>query len=639
MGRRVADAGATGGSGVCGIAGVWCFGAATEGDIRARVVAMSDTLERRGPDASGTWVDSRVGLGLGHRRLSILDLSSAANQPMIHDSYVITYNGEIYNFVELRRRLALEGAVFRTQSDTEVILAAVARWGIAATLPRLRGMFAFAMWDAKRRTLALARDPLGIKPLYYGWNGKDFVFASELKAISEAPGFSRELNREAMADFIGKSYVPAPQSVFRDIYKLRPGRVVTINERGEWREEIFFDATAAASSPSQRGSDADEAVEDLHDAIADAVRCHTVADVPIGTFLSGGIDSTLVTCLMQSTSARPVRTFAAGFEDEDFDEAGKAREIAKHLGTDHHEITVSAQAMLAEVPTLPLVYDEPFGDSSQIPTCLLAKFARKHVTVVLSGDGGDELFCGYDRYVRTWQAWHLVRWLPLWMRRAGRIVMSQALQAGRRDAPMGRQARLLSLLDADGFEMVYERLTTNRLPDVLLDEEPRVVPEPSRHAMRTVEDLMLRDLSTYLPDDILTKVDRASMIVGLEVRVPLLDLEVVARALRIPLDYKWRAGEQKWILKRILERYLPRKLFVHPKHGFRVPLASWLRGPLRDWAEDLITERALSQHGLFDGAAVRRVWRAHLDGVRGLHHALWDILMLQAWLREWRCYS
>jgi asparagine synthase (glutamine-hydrolysing) len=642
MGGRVADAGATGGSGVCGIAGVWCFGAATEGDIRARVVAMSDTLERRGPDASGMWVDSRVGLGLGHRRLSILDLSSAANQPMIHDSYVITYNGEIYNFVELRRRLALEGAVFRTQSDTEVILAAVARWGIAATLPRLRGMFAFAMWDAKRRTLALARDPLGIKPLYYGWNGKDFVFASELKAISEAPGFSRELNREAMADFIGKSYVPAPQSVFRDIYKLRPGRVVTINERGEWREEIFFDATAAASSPSQRGSDgrlADEAVEDLHDAIADAVRCHTVADVPIGTFLSGGIDSTLVTCLMQSTSARPVRTFAAGFEDEDFDEAGKAREIAKHLGTDHHEITVSAQAMLAEVPTLPLVYDEPFGDSSQIPTCLLAKFARKHVTVVLSGDGGDELFCGYDRYVRTWQAWHLVRWLPLWMRRAGRIVMSQALQAGRRDAPMGRQARLLSLLDADGFEMVYERLTTNRLPDVLLDEEPRVVPEPSRHAMRTVEDLMLRDLSTYLPDDILTKVDRASMTVGLEVRVPLLDLEVVARALRIPLDYKWRAGEQKWILKRILERYLPRKLFVHPKHGFRVPLASWLRGPLRDWAEDLITEPALSQHGLFDGAAVRRVWRAHLDGVRGLHHALWDILMLQAWLREWRCYS
>jgi len=626
---------------MCGIAGVWCFGATTDDDVRARVVAMSKALERRGPDASGTWVDSRVGLGLGHRRLSILDLSSAANQPMIHDGYVITYNGEIYNFAELRRRLASEGAVFRTQSDTEVILAAAARWGVAATLPRLRGMFAFAMWDAKRRTLILARDPLGIKPLYYGRSQNDFVFASELKAIAAASGFRRELNREALADFIGKSYVPAPQSVFRDIYKLRPGHVVTINERGEWREEIFFDVIAAAPSRSHRESNCgipDEAIENVHDAIADAVRCHTVADVPIGTFLSGGIDSTLVTCLMQSSSDRPVRTFSAGFEDEDFDEAGKAREIAKHLGTDHHEITVSAQAMLGEVPSLPLVYDEPFGDSSQIPTCLLAKFARKHVTAVLSGDGGDELFCGYDRYARTWRAWQLIRWLPLGMRRAGRVVMSQALQAGRRDAPIGRTARLLSLLDADAFETVYERLTTNRLPDILLDGAPRIGPEPHRSTLRTVEDLMLRDLGTYLPDDILTKVDRASMTVGLEVRVPLLDREVVARALRIPLGYKWRAGEQKWILKKILERYLPKQLFLHPKQGFRAPLASWLRGPLRDWAEGLITERALSQYGLFDAAAVRRVWRAHLDGVQGLHHALWDILMLQAWLREWRCH-
>jgi asparagine synthase (glutamine-hydrolysing) len=614
----------------------------TESDIRTRVVAMSDTLERRGPDASGTWIDARVGLGLGHRRLSILDLSSAANQPMIHENYVITYNGEIYNFAELRRRLVSEGAVFRTLSDTEVILTAVARWGLASTLLRLRGMFAFALWDTNKRTLALARDPLGIKPLYYGRNGKDFVFASELKAISAAPGFRRELNREALTDFVGKSYIPAPQSVFRDIYKLRPGRVVTVDARGKWSEEVFFDATAAAPSipPGEgNGRSVEAAVEDLHATLADAVRYHTVADVAIGSFLSGGIDSTLVTCLMQSTSSRPIRTFSVGFEDEDFDEAKKARQIAMHLGTDHHEMTVSEQAMLSEVPTLPSVYDEPFGDSSQVPTCLLAKFARKHVTVVLSGDGGDELFCGYDRYARTWQAWHLVRWLPLRMRRAGRKVMSRVVQAGHRDAPLGRKARLLSLLDADGFEMVYERLTTNMLPDILLDGEPRARPESSRQAMRTVEDLMVRDLCTYLPDDILTKVDRASMAVGLEVRVPLLDLEVVTRALRIPLGYKWREGEQKWILKKILERYLPKQLFLHPKQGFRVPLASWLRGPLRDWAEDLLTERALRQHGFFDGAAVRRIWRAHLDGVKGLHHALWDIVMLQAWLKEWRCYS
>ena len=626
---------------MCGIAGVWRFRPVTESEIRTRVVAMSDALERRGPDASGAWIDARAGLGFGHRRLSILDLSSAANQPMRHDNYVITYNGEIYNFAELRGELASAGASFKTHSDTEVVLIAVARWGIAATLRRLRGMYALAIWDTERRSLVLARDPLGIKPLYYGLNGKEFVFASELKAISAAPEFSRELNREVLGDFLCKSYIPAPHSVFRHIYKLRPGRLLTVAPDGTWSEETFFDAGAAAPTLADdtAHSRLDETVDRLHDVIADAVRCHSVADVAVGSFLSGGIDSTLVTCLMQATNRGRIMTFSAGFEDAEFNEAEKARQIANHLGTDHHEMIVSERAMLSEVPTLPLVYDEPFGDSSQIPTCLLARFARKHVTVVLSGDGGDELFCGYDRYARTWRAWHLLSWVPLGMRRVSRGVVSWVLRAGRGDAVLGRKARLLSLLDADGFETMYERLTSNLVPGMLQDGDPRLVREPSRNGLRTVEDLMLKDLRTYLPDDILTKVDRASMRCGLEVRVPLLDLEVVRRALRIPLNLKWRAGEQKWILKRILERYLPSQLFRHPKQGFRVPLASWLRGPLRDWAEDLLSERELRQRGLFNAAAVTRIWQAHIAGVKGLHHALWDVLMLQAWLREWRCYS
>jgi asparagine synthase (glutamine-hydrolysing) len=562
---------------------------------------------------------------------------------MCYENYVITYNGEIYNFRDLRRELEREGTLFRTHSDTEVLLAAIAQWGLHAALPRLRGMFAFAVWDIRSRTLVLARDPIGIKPLYYGWSGKTFVFASELKAIMVVPGFCRELNRQALGDYLRASYIPAPKSIFRGIYKLRPGHVVTVDARGECDDRMYFDAREAAcrtpACADGARSSLEETIDQLHAAIADSVRCHMVADVPVGSFLSGGIDSSLVTCLMQASGSRRVKTFSAGFEDRNFDEAVHARQIAKQLGTDHHEVLVSEHTMLSAIPTLAVVFDEPFADSSQVPTCLLAKIARYHVTVALSGDGGDELFGGYDRYARTRLAWRLMRWLPLGVRRTGRKAITRVLRVTGSDFGIGRPARLLSLLDAEDFESMYDRLSSNPPPDYLLCAEHRVEKDVGRSALRTVEDLMLRDLLTYLPDDILTKVDRSSMGVGLEVRVPLLDLRVVANALRIPLQYKWRAGEQKWIVRKILERYLPKHLFVRRKQGFRVPLAAWLRGPLRGWADDLLSERELHRFGIFDGVAVGRLWRAHVAGVRGLHHTIWDVLMLQAWLREWRCYS
>ncbi|MEW5926329.1 MAG: asparagine synthase (glutamine-hydrolyzing) [Gemmatimonadota bacterium] len=646
---------------MCGITGFWSEGTLSTSprDVLRR---MTDTLRHRGPDDEGQWTDPDAGVALGHRRLSILDLSPEGHQPMASHGgrYVVVFNGEVYNFEEIRRELADAGAAppFRGHSDTEVMLAAFEAWGVESAVGRFVGMFAFALWDRRERTLHLVRDRLGIKPLYYGWAGGSLVFGSELKALRAFPGFAAEVDRGAVALFLRHSYVPAPHTVYRGIHKLLPGSILSLRAPGERAApRAFWSARETAESGLRdplRGSDA-ELADGLDARLREAVRLRMIADVPVGAFLSGGIDSSVVVALMQAESARPVQTFTIGSTDAAYDEADHAREVARHLGTDHHELYVSPEDALAVIPDLPAMYDEPFGDSSQIPTFLVSRLARGRVTVSLSGDGGDELFAGYNRHVWGQRIWRRAGWIPRPARSAGSRLLGSVAPGTwdraystlspvlprrmRHRYPGYKVHKLAEVIGSESPEAMYRALVSQwKSPGEVVSgaREPRTVlseaPLLDGRAGFT-ERMMYLDLVSYLPDDILTKVDRASMAVSLEARVPLLDHRVVEYAWRLPLDVKLRDGTGKWILRQVLQRYVPRELVERPKAGFGVPLGEWLRGPLRGWAEELLDPRALREQGFFRPEAIRGRWDEHLAGRRSWEHPLWNVLMFQAWLR------
>ena len=624
---------------------------------------MTATLSHRGPDDSGAWVDPDSGVALGHRRLAVIDLSEAGNQPMVSHGgrYVMTYNGEIYNMTEIRERLSAEGHRFRGHSDTEVMLTGIESWGLEPALARMNGMFAFALWDRQQRVLQLGRDRLGEKPLFYGWAGDTFLFGSELKALRAHPDFRRDIDLGALALYFRHNCVPAPHSIYAGCFKLPPGSLLTVpaattSERPVPKPYWSARQVAEAGADSPTEGSALELTEQLEHLLTDAVRLRMHADVPLGAFLSGGVDSSTVVALMQSQSDRRVKTFTVGFADANYDESAFAAAVARHLGTDHTELAVTAADAMAVIPRLPVMYDEPFSDSSQIPTFLVSQLSRRHVTVSLSGDGGDELFGGYNRYSWGPALWRRIRATP-------RPARSLAANLMRRPSPQAWDAlfrladpalperlrvrnpgakvhKMAGVLQSAGLEDMYVRLASHwRDPAALVTgarEATTAVNDAAQWPMLTdpVERMMYLDLVSYLPDDILVKVDRASMAVSLEARVPMLDHRVVEFAWRVPLSMKIRDGRGKWLLRQVLYRHVPADLIDRPKAGFGLPIGDWLRGPLRDWAETLLAEDRLRRDGYLDPRVVRGVWDAHLSGRGDLQYQVWDVLMFQSWLDE-----
>jgi asparagine synthase (glutamine-hydrolysing) len=656
---------------MCGIAGI--FG---ERARDARVVrAMSGSLAHRGPDDEGVWIDPDAGIALGHRRLSIVDLSPAGHEPM-HSAdgrFVLTFNGEIYNFEELRRALEEQGALpeggWRGHSDTEVFLQAISRWGVEEALQKSAGMFAFALWDRRDRLLALVRDRFGEKPLYYGWAGTDFVFGSELKALRSHPGFDNPIDRNALALFAARTHVPAPLSIYRRIFKLRPGCILRIDADGAANSLDRPPVEDAAGGGirltrywsyrhvvlgglAEPISDEVEVLEQLEEALTVSIRGQSFADVPVGAFLSGGIDSSTVVALYQKHASIPVRTFSIGFENAAFNEAKHAKAVAGHLGTVHHEHYVTAREAREVIPLLPSMYDEPFADSSQIPTHLVSRFARQQVTVALTGDGGDELFGGYNRHVHAPRLWRQMQRLPSSVRALAGSPLSRVpsqfwdrvseLTGGPRQPHFGSkvQKTLGVAATASSFEDIHRSIVEEWGPSPVLGAGGTAIPfdlnvEGAPEAVR----MMYCDAVSYLPDDILCKVDRASMAVALETRVPFLDHRVAEAASRIPLSMKIREGRGKAILRKLLGRYVPSELIDRPKSGFAVPVGEWIKGPLRGWAEDLLDQSAMRSGGWFDADVIAARWHEHLSGRRDSTAALWAILMFQAWLRKQNAVS
>lgn len=643
---------------MCGIAGQ--VGGSRTTDVALAVRRMADALFHRGPDDVGVWHDPSASVGFGHRRLSILDLSEAGHQPMLSASgrWVMAYNGEIYNHLTLRQRLEASGKApaWRGHSDTETLLASIDAWGVPETLRLCVGMFAISLWDRSERTLWLARDRLGEKPLYYGWQGHTFLFGSELKALRVHPAFNAAVDRGALALLLRHNCVPAPYSIYQGVHKLTPG---TWLQLGPGQRDLvpvpywsLADVAEAGVSRPFQGSD-DEAVVALEEHLGRAVRGQMMADVPLGAMLSGGIDSTAITAMMQASSARPVRTFTIGFSEDAYDETNHARAVAKHLGTEHTELRLSGLDALELVPTLPTMYDEPFADSSQLPTRMVMALARKHVTVALSGDGGDELFGGYNRYVHGPKAWNRIRWMPRLLRKAvgaglmampagtaNRVLGGVASRAGIAqpgDKAHKLGARLVGIRSADDLNMSLVSewsghaglVIGGAVPPNLLDDRFRW---PRLNC--SVERMMALDALTYLPDDILVKVDRASMAVSLETRAPFLDHNLVAFAWSLPMNMKIRDGQGKWIVRRLVDRHVPPALMRRPKMGFGIPIDQWLRGPLREWAECLLSENRLVQEGFFDPKPIRAAWCRHQAGQASNGYRLWSVLMFQAWLEN-----
>ncbi len=651
---------------MCGIAG-GIFAVNTDHRVMDILKNMNAVQVHRGPDDSDIWLDESTGVGLAHRRLAVIDLSREGRQPMISPSgrYVLVYNGEVYNYEDLRRTLdrSRGDLVWRGHSDTEVILAAIDHWGLMPAIKQFVGMFALAVWDRQEKVLSLVRDRIGIKPLYYGIAGRSILFGSELKALRTHPEFSAQIDRQSLQDYLQYAYVPAPRTIYTQAWKLPAGHHLSIALAVDRRQpslaatEPYWSAEAVAIRGHQQPASLSEsdAVAQMTNILSEAVRSRMLADVPLGAFLSGGIDSSTIAALMQANSARPVKTFTIGFHEDGYDEARHAAAVANHIGTEHTELYVSHKAALDLIPELSTVYCEPFADPSQIPTLLLSRLTRESVTVCLSGDGGDEVFGGYNRYFLGQRLWPSIQWIPLSLRRYMarwlRIISPQGwdalfnvLQRGkfpRRwliDTPGDRVHKLSLGISAASPEQMYTRWITHwqHADDVLIGS-PKVH-DYQIAAGRTNLDgdftsrMMLMDLKNYLVDDILVKLDRATMAASLEARVPMLDHRVVEAAWQLPLHFKVAGGQGKRILRKILQKYVPARLVERPKTGFAVPLDSWLRGPLRDWAEALLDRDRIKQDGLLNAAPIRRKWREHLAGQGNWQYHLWIVLMFQAWL-------
>lgn len=659
---------------MCGIAG---FIGLSSGNLEQVAKGMSDALRHRGPDASGVWSDTQFRIALSHRRLAIVDLSEQGAQPMCSASgrFIVVYNGEIYNYRKIKLELEHHSHRFRGSSDTEVLLSAVEQWGIQDAVAKFNGMFAFALYDTQEKVLHLCRDRIGIKPLYFGWQKSSFMFASELKSFQQHPDFLFDIDRDALALFMRFSYVPAPYSIYRGIYKLEPGCILSLSLESLESESLHFSPSPdcpGKCSPQrywsvekvyQRGQaepflgDSREALLRLQELLRDSVSLRMIADVPLGAFLSGGVDSSLIVALMQEQASSPVKTFSIGFHEGAFNEALYAKEVARHLGTEHTEMYLSSQQALEVIPLLPKMYDEPFGDSSQIPTYLVSKLAREHVTVSLSGDGGDELFYGYTRYNRGLKLWNILKLLPPVLRSiaAGSIssvssynwdkiisFLKPVLPAAIRNEPLGHKIHKMAILlrSSSDFRSYYQAMISHWLEAELLvlnSQKLATAYDNSRvwiPDMNPLNCMSFMDLISYLPEDILTKVDRASMMVSLEARVPLLDYRVIEFANTLPDNFKQNGKSSKWLLRQLLYQYVPRELIERPKKGFSVPMSDWLRGPLRDWAEELLSPQKLKQQGFLNAELVLKKWQEHRDCKQNWHYYLWDILMFQAWLEE-----
>jgi asparagine synthase (glutamine-hydrolysing) len=651
---------------MCGITGFWQLRGGARDALLGQAQAMSTQLTHRGPDDHGLWCDEVAGIVLAHRRLSILDLSPAGHQPM-HSAcgrYVVVFNGEIYNHLDLRERLHAEGAApaWRGHSDTETLLACFVAWGVERALLASVGMFAFALWDRQQRALTLARDRMGEKPLYYGWLGDTVLFGSELKALKAHAAFQPDIDRNALALLLRHDCIPAPHSIYRGVFKLRPGHLLRIPIDAPrdaqlvpyWR---YNDVVSAGLGDPLTGSDV-EATDALEAQLGASIGAQMLSDVPLGAFLSGGIDSSTIVALMQARSDRPIKTFTMGFGENGYDEATHGKAVAAHLGTEHTELYVSAEDALSVIPRLPAIFCEPFGDSSQIPTFLISQLTRREVTVALSGDGGDELFGGYNRYLGARSTWEKMQRLPQFARQTAAGAL-RAVSPATWDklfecakpllpkrwhlATPGDKAQkladVLTLSSGHAFFLSLASQWQDPASIVIGAQEPSTLltdPAAWPHTGNLAQWMMAMDAQTYLPDDILVKVDRAAMANSLETRVPMLDHRLVELAWRVPLHQKIRDGQGKWLLRQVLYRHVPKELIERPKMGFGIPLDSWLRGPLRDWAEALLDESRLRLEGYFQPAPIRQKWNEHLSGRRNWQHQLWTVLMFQAWLEESR---
>ncbi|MBN1684174.1 MAG: asparagine synthase (glutamine-hydrolyzing) [Gammaproteobacteria bacterium] len=623
---------------------------------------MTSSLATRGPNDSGIWLDEGQEIALGHRRLSIIDLSPAGHQPMFSHSgrFVITYNGEIYNYIEIRKELIKKGHHFTGSSDTEVILAAIEEWGIEQSVKKFDGMFAFAVWDRKEKILYLARDKFGEKPLYYGWVNNTFIFASELKALKQFLDWKPEISREALTLFMRYKYVPEPYSIYNNVFKLNPGHWARITANKQTLLTPYWSALETANQAINNPflGDEQEAINELHQLLSASVKGRAISDVPLGTFLSGGIDSSLITALLQEKNSQPIKTFSIGFHEQAYNEAPYAKEVARHLGTEHYETYVTEQDALNVIPQLPSLYDEPFADSSQIPTYLVSSIARKQVTVCLSGDAGDELFGGYNRYLWANTLYDRLNIWPYFIRKSisstlktlsihtwDRLyqVGEKILPAKKRVALFGQKVhKFLDILpESQSRKLFYKNIISTVVhPEafVLNGSEPTITSEQAIQKNKIwfdqldfISQMMLSDAINYLPGDILTKVDRAGMGVSLEGRIPFLNPKVFEFAWRLPLNYKIREGQGKYILRQLLYRYVPQKLIDRPKSGFSIPIGIWLKTSLQDWAEDLLNEKQLQRSGFWDVQKIRDCWKKHLSDRENYEHLLWNILIFQAW--------
>lgn len=648
---------------MCGFSGFLGFNNFVIDDVNKIAHKMSTSLEHRGPDNQGFWTDFDTEIALVHRRLSILDLTDTGSQPMFSKSqrFVIVFNGEIYNHLDLRveinKSIGFGSSSWLGTSDTETLLACVEYWGIEFTLEKLTGMFAFALWDRMERRLVLARDRIGEKPLFYGWQKNVFLFGSELKALRCHPDFQREINRESLANYLQFSYLPAPQSIYNNIFKLTPGCFLEIKYsdlNNKLRPRAYWSFSRIVSQAQLNpfiGSES-EAVNYLESLISKSIKGQMLSDVPIGAFLSGGIDSSLIVALMQQQSNSNVKTFSIGFHENEFNEAHYAKAVAQHLGTDHNDLYVTSEDALNVIPSLPTIYDEPFADISQIPTFLVSQLAKSRVSVCLSGDAGDELFCGYDRYFLSCSMWEKIKLIPLFLRRlmaSGILSISpnawnkifSFVPLKYKTSNIGHKLHKgANLLDVNSFEEIYYHFVSHwhNASELVVgagDSSNYLFEKlPVFDELDFISQMMALDSTAYLPDDILVKVDRAAMAVSLETRIPLLDHRVIDFAWKLPHSMKFKNGNSKWILRKILYKYVPSRLIDRPKMGFSVPIDSWLRGPLREWAEALIDERRLNNEGFFNTSLVKKKWEEHLSGKRNWQYSIWNVLMFQAWLES-----